>query len=539
MLGSYKLRLSDGTVLVVDHDGLSTWLVDDKAMVQLVGSIHWRPLKAFLAGERAAARNASRPEPNRAPALPLIPPPPRKEEAAGPAEPPASEPGAPLSLAEPKAVEVRHESVEPAPTELGANAAWSAETSRRLEEVLTEEPDAPVPDPVEPLFPVPAASPWSELLEAPSIAAKPSLLVLADDIAAPYARTSVQTPAPSDPLPIIRLKPLDDPGGADAAGPTADKVREGDILAAATWPDARDEKLFRTVAAFGGFLSLWLGRLDRQLGRLSSTGPEARAPRVAPTETQKVSDRPPAAGPDPHEPLKAPTPLSELPILRLADIDEPKAANDVYEGDVYEGESLIRTAWRWTKRVVVIGGLLAGGTLAAFSWETWLPKAERLSRIVFTEIDKHAQSGYEKERRQRALREAAEQLPHLAPDTIQLVLSGGVLDPPNVFRLACDAADWGLSALAPGEAQELKELRQQMLATLRPEERQRARQYEGARGPRATLPFEDRDVLELFARGARALPVASRVRLQVLSGKAIAAGLAQDSPLGARRPEAD
>ena len=56
MLQTYKLRLSDGTVLGVDHDGLSTWLVDRSAMVQAAGSRQWQPLREFLAQERARPR---------------------------------------------------------------------------------------------------------------------------------------------------------------------------------------------------------------------------------------------------------------------------------------------------------------------------------------------------------------------------------------------------------------------------------------------------------------------------------------------------
>ena len=738
MPASYKLRLSDGTVLVVDHDGLSTWQVDNKAMVQLVGSKHWRPLKAFLAGERAAARNAARQKPGPAPALPLIPPPPRREEpppVAAPqprkpvefvavgeppapqipvaepvapvhtrldskagepfppippprteaisrpreeaprqAEPPPSEPDEPLFRGAPPGAQAPRESVEHEPSDEGTDAAWSAEASRRLEEVLPGEPAAPrgtvappraevtprhepappPSDPVEPFFldeppavqgqiesiehqpvdegadaawsaegsprldevppweaaapvrtlqdskagealvpssrredvapirPVddaadnrPAASPWSEHPE-PSMGAPPNLLVLADDLAGSHSANTVLRPAPDDALPIIRLKPRDDSDEApEAVGPAAHEVRP--------WQDARDEKFFQSVASFGGFLSVWLGRLDRLLGRLSSIRPEraphaagksaaleappsVRAlpkPQVLAEEPEEPSERftrgsstpdqvlaifPPKpwgesqapqrapsmpqvrrAGSDPHEPLTAPPPIGELPILRLADIDDPKAANDVYEGDLDESESLIKTAWRWTKRVAVITGLLAGATLAALTSESWLPKAARLGRNLFSEMDKHARSRDQAEPRERARQAAAEQLPHLAPATIELVLSGGILDPPEVFRRASDAVDRGLSALAPAEAQELKALRQELLETLRPEERQRAREYDGARGRRLTLPFEDRDALELVARGARALPPASRVRLQVLSGRAIAVGLVQGS----------
>jgi hypothetical protein len=694
MLASYKLRLSDGTVLVVDHDGLSTWQVDAKAMVQLVGSTHWRPLKAFLAAERAAARNASRAKPSAGSALPLIPPPSPKEEpqralplipppspkeetqnpveTQRPAEPPPSDPAQVIAISEPPAAPIWRENALPEPVDPGADPIWSAEASRRLEEVLPEalprtSPQSPAEetprhlaepppsDQVEPFFldeppapahiaadkpmaprvesvkaqpdanelvpPIrlktvdddggkpPADSPWSEPSEPRSVGVPPSLLVLADDLSGSRSENRAQTPATDDALPIIRLKPLDDQEEEPRA--VAPIVHD-----APPWQDPRDEKLFRTVASVGGFLSVWLSRLDRPLERLSSIRrPGGRMPRRRPGGERSVrlvaavggflsrcmdrigreplrlpsispgptlhaasaSDSPKAAPslgarlelrvlaeeltdppqgftrdratpvpgssvlPKPldprqatQEPLNPPPPIRELPVLRLADIDEPQVADDVYEG-----ESPIRTAWLWTKRVVVITGLLASGILGALTWETWLPKAERLSRILFAEIDKYAKSRDQEERRRRALQEATAQLPHIAPDTIALVLSGSVLDPPDVFRLACDAADRGQAALPPGEALELKALRQEMLDTLRSEERQRAREYDRARSRRLTLPLEDREVLDLFARGARALPPARRVRLQVLLGKAIAAGLVPDPPGGQSRPQAD
>ena len=52
------------TVLAVDHGGLRTWLIDDKAMVQPMGMRAWRPLREVLAEESAAVT------------LPLVPPPP-------------------------------------------------------------------------------------------------------------------------------------------------------------------------------------------------------------------------------------------------------------------------------------------------------------------------------------------------------------------------------------------------------------------------------------------------------------------------------
>ena len=71
----YRLRLSDGTVLVVDQDGLNAWLEDAKAMVQAGGG-RWRPLKEFVRELRRSANRTARQESNAGAALPLTPPPP-------------------------------------------------------------------------------------------------------------------------------------------------------------------------------------------------------------------------------------------------------------------------------------------------------------------------------------------------------------------------------------------------------------------------------------------------------------------------------
>ncbi len=169
---SYNLRLSDGTDLVVDYEGLTTWLVDEGAMVQLLGSNEWRPLTAFLAPS-------------------------------GPVEPSSSEPE------------------EPRPTR-----------------------------------------------------AQSGLMVLADDLAGSSAGSTVQTFAPGEDLPVIRLKPPDHRDAAPhAAGPGPVDTHPSGLVEPAPWHDPRDEKLFSKVAAFGGFLSVWLDRLDRQLKRRSSRRP--------------------------------------------------------------------------------------------------------------------------------------------------------------------------------------------------------------------------------------------------------------------------
>src|SRR5262249_23493294 len=55
MARQYKLRLSEGTLLGVDLDGLRAWLHDSGARVQRVGSVRWLPLSEMIAIETAAA----------------------------------------------------------------------------------------------------------------------------------------------------------------------------------------------------------------------------------------------------------------------------------------------------------------------------------------------------------------------------------------------------------------------------------------------------------------------------------------------------
>ena len=89
MLEMYKLRLRDGTVLVVDHAALSTWLVDGKAMVQPVGSERWLPLRQFLAKEKAEAASAARRSPPIPDEIPVARQPPLpSERSLSPVDPP-------------------------------------------------------------------------------------------------------------------------------------------------------------------------------------------------------------------------------------------------------------------------------------------------------------------------------------------------------------------------------------------------------------------------------------------------------------------
>jgi hypothetical protein len=120
-------------------------------------------------------------------------------------------------------------------------------------------------------------------------------------------------------------------------------------------------------------------------------------------------------------------------------------------------------------------------------------------------------------------------LPHLTPETIQIVMKKSAYrprDPAEVFSRAETAAVRGMSSLPEDEANELAALRLAVARSLRPTDRQRVRGYENIRTGRELLSVsEDVKVLALFARGVRALPPAKRERLQALLGKAIVAEL--------------
>jgi hypothetical protein len=244
-------------------------------------------------------------------------------------------------------------------------------------------------------------------------------------------------------------------------------------------------------------------------------------------------------------PHRAPPP--DEGIIRLKDEEPEPLDGDLYDGDVYEeGPSALR---RWAVRLVVLAGLAAGGAVAATTWQTWLPKAESFGVGLVEKIDKRVNpptpappSAEEAERQQReeALVTAAEALPYLAPEAIQLVMSGslsGVLEPTEIFRRSQDALDRGRTVLPPAEAQELSALQDAVLAALDPAERNQVRIYESVRRTRVTLQFEDREALTLVTRGARALPPPSLERLRALSGKAIAAAPAGPEPTPAPAAE--
>ena len=369
----------------------------------------------------------------------------------------------------------------------------------------------------------PEASPSSAPAEL-SIGEPPLVQTLAEEPAGTPALPWRDSREAADEAPI-RLKPLDDEPPRHPVpwarmdhddGEEEDQDRRHDRL---------EGPLLQVISTFGAFLSRCLNPLtplvrDGWTGRSPQTG--RAAPLAPPSEPVPTK----APTPAPRAPVAAPPPISELPVLRLADAHEVPEVEDVYEGE--EAESRFPALWLWTKRVVLVGGLVTGGVFAVLYRETWFPRAAELGQTVFREIDRQARSGERARQREQALSDAAERLPHLAPEAIRLVLAtnaDGVLDPPEVFQIASEAADRGRNALTPGEAAELQALQRALLAHLRPPERARVAEYDRARASRVVFPFENPHALELVARGARAMSPASRERLRALLGKAVAAGL--------------
>jgi hypothetical protein len=446
MVDQYKLRLGDGTVLAVDEQGLRTWLLDGKAMVQRPGSQAWRPLKEIVAGlsreSGAAAKPQSAPAPSvPVPALPLVQP--------------AAQPPAPR----------------------------------------------PVPPP---------------LLSAGRVATAP----LADSIAKPG-------PKIDDGIPIIPFKRLDDDNAPRPATVPSGDLR--DVATAALDPDGRNDGPWQ-----------WPGTKPR-----AEAGPAdvVDVPTPVARSTAKPAGVPVRLGPiDPRAIVYPPVPgelavratlawgarlwsrarqqLARLPPPPVPRMDTPLASP---------------VARRRVKRAVVLAVSGAAVIVLGLSLWAWWPRMRATdvrsagkTASPFLPAPLPAEKAPELP---KEVQEAMAQLPHLAPDTIQLVMaSGAASDAPELFRRASVAASRGSSALTDEEARELRGLMNGVLANLRRVDRERVRAYGRLSSQRDLLVEEDRKVLSLFARGVRALSPAHRERLQELSGKAIAAGLPARTP---------
>jgi len=506
MPADYKLRLGDGTILGVDEAGLRTWLLDDQAMVQPAGSRRWRPLREVLAQVQAdAAAEARRAAAARPPAPAPTPPPPAPPP---PAAPPVA---APLAVPTPPAP------TPPAATPVATPASPPpAAATDAL--VLEEAPFYMAPPAEAPVVAPPVAMPLPEAPPAPRVAPqtpKPREKAPRPTAATPPARPpSAPTPAPLRTPPL----PAPKPAASVPAGPPLDLA-----------------EVARTA-------------LVTPIAEMTS------AP--APTRTS----------------VRTPVPGEDLPVIPFRPLDDDarreRAAAKTHDDDgeleelqlveaeedplikaTRRGRELLALARPWvgrfTTRVrtlkigkrgkLLIGGLGVGILVVATGW-AWIPALIDIGRRLVAPVEKKAAVPAPAvsplpppPTLPPDVQAAVNQLPHLTPETIQIVMKKSAYrprDPAEVFSRAETAAVRGMSSLPEGEAQELSELRLAVARSLSPTERQRVRGYERIRTGRELLSVsEDVKVLALFARGVRALPPEKRERLQVLLGKAIVAEL--------------
>ena len=569
----YKLRLSDGTFLSVDVDGLRAWTHDGAALAQALGSQQWRPLKQVLAEEENAERLLRA----------LIPPQPKSATP----EPPAPA-AAPVEAPRPGDLDLPP--LDP-PT-------FATGTPSFGQPLAFGEPAFGDPPPVSdsPAFSEPA---YRELPVAPLPA--PASQVLAEE-------TSSASPDINDAsLPAIRLKPLEEDTGFRSAWEDGEADEEEQ-------PRHEQGPLIAILGPLGQFLSRVLTPLASLLDRFSSRGareevslssrsasslsrdeadgpthgeklqaawsglterlaetwsglterlaeawrgltarlrrsesepeaddedefaaepePELEVPRPARAPLPPRSFDPPEP-PSPLPPMvprpaSPPKPISQLPVVPLAAaVDEPEPEpEEVYEGE--EPSALMGPLWFWTKRIVVLGLLAAAGSYLYRERASWFPKAGDVGQIVFNQIDKRARAGQLNQKQQQALVEATVRLPHLTPPAILLIYQQsplGVMDASEVFQLTREATERGIDKLPPADAEELRALQNDLAATLRPPERRRLDEYDEARARRVIFPFENPYAMELVAKGARALPSEKLVRLRALLQQAVAEGL--------------
>jgi hypothetical protein len=538
MAQHYKLRLGDGTVLSVDLDGLKTWAADSRATVQAVGSWRWQPLREILAEQEAAAKLARALIPP-TPRQGATPPPPVAPPSPQVTEPPLSEPpfgglgfGEP-AFSEPAVAAAPRPSLQaladdPVPSRFGDPPAEAAPGDMPIIRMkpLDDEPVYPAAwattrreDDGEDEFA--AEGPRHDRLEGPLLTVLEKVGGFLSRCLRPLTPLAARLTSERTELPGPR-------GGGGGAASVPRRSAPGDsaprILTLADETAARrgvaDEP--RDAADKPGLyarVSEWMSGVGARLRRTDREEPPA--PKREPAR--------PSASPlaPERQPLKAPPPLSQLPALRFVESRESPETADVYEGGEPSAAAYyLQLVWLWTKRLLITGALVAALGYAALERDTWFPKAAELGQRLFAQVDQWL-SGRDQQQR-RALADAAGRLPGLAPETITLIFSRsptGVADPGDVFQLAREAADRGLAALTPAEAEELQALERELLAKLSRREAEAVREYDRTRARRVIFPFENPPVMNLVALGVRGLPAERRERLQALTKRAVDAGI--------------
>jgi hypothetical protein len=331
VLQRYKLRLGDGTVLAVDHDGLSVWQADRKVLVQQAGSRHWKPLKEFLAQERAAARRAARLQPKppltSREALPLIPPPPRRRD------------GPDASRRRRASPSLRTTAVGPSPAEAPPEPGSASRPARPVE------PPTAAPAVLQPLAEAPASAGAERDAASPPADEDVDWMALPEPGAGEPPANAISWHGPLDSASAsgrvsqLQATPL------EARPPQASALESGltdvgDHLAHRGWGEARRRLSTFAVSASRALfavsksvalalLTLWksLAREELPLPSLSPHGPaSSRTPGSEPSRRGTSRER------EVYRPRRSPA--DGLPLLQL----EPSEDEDLPTLELEEGE---------------------------------------------------------------------------------------------------------------------------------------------------------------------------------------------------------
>jgi len=340
----------------------------------------------------------------------------------------------------------------------------------------------------------PIAPPPPERLEVVPLAAIDLGDVARSAVTVPFAGFTppriARPPGLHDDMPIIPLKPLDEEEEEDVLE-ELDLIEEPPPQKLPALPSLAP--IAKTLTPIAQTLTPIAKTL---LGNASAWVTRVTAPRPPRPETLP------------------PPPISELPSLRLAPLEEERGK--------------VRS---FPIRKILIGAAAATGLVVVGAGAVWLSSLGLFTRKSAPPTPAPAAAPSPQDTAPPVppeLQAAADQLPHLAPQTIKLVSSviePGPPEPPEVFRRAQLAAKQGAAALPPEEAQELRSLRNAVVGSLRSVDRERVLAYDRVTAGRDLMVGEDARVLRLYARGVRSLSPPRRERLQVLLGKAIAASL--------------
>jgi hypothetical protein len=261
--------------------------------------------------------------------------------------------------------------------------------------------------------------------------------------------------------------------------------------------------------------------------------PEPVRVAVPPPEPIRFAEPGRTAAPTPAKPTpasKPPAPFQDVPVIALAELDEPTPDEDQFDdGAVSRVREAVETSWAWTKSLTVPAVLLVVIFVLVSNYKAWFPRAMATTMRLFNGMDELKARYAPPEASREALQAAKEQLPQLSPASIEAVMvrSGSPsLAPTEVFRRAAEATAKGKAALPPTAAGELDSHMAALRAELSESEAASLSRYmDRLAAGEAMLPYEDNEAMWLTARGARRLPAERLARVQQLSAQAITIGL--------------